>query len=302
MDIRALRYFLAAAREENILGASKLLHVTQPTLSRQLMELEAKLGVKLFLRGSGTRRITLTEDGTLLRKRAEEILDLVEKTESELTSPRNAISGDIHIGSGETYIISRLFSVIKAIRDEYSGIRFHFFSGNADDVMERLDKGLIDFGVLISPSSNISKYDSIRLPGADIWGLLMQKDHPLAGKNVIRAADLSDIPLICSNRRSLGALFAKWLHGDCEKLNLAATYTLLYNASLLVKAGVGCALCLDRIAGASADSGLCFRPLEPKLEARWHIVRKRRQGFSPAAGYFLEKIQTAFAKEQVTEE
>jgi DNA-binding transcriptional LysR family regulator len=174
MEIRILRYFLTVAREENILSASKVLHVTQPTLSRQLMELEADLCVKLFLRGSGTRRITLTEDGMLLRKRAEEILELVEKTESELTSPRTAVSGEIHMGSGETHVISLLFGVIKSIRDEYPDITFHFFSGNADDVTERLDKGLIDFGVLINPA-NISKYDSIRIPDADTWGLLMQR-------------------------------------------------------------------------------------------------------------------------------
>jgi DNA-binding transcriptional LysR family regulator len=297
MDIRILRYFLTVAREENILSASKVLHVTQPTLSRQLMDLETDLGVKLFLRGSGTRRITLTEDGMLLRKRAEEILDLVEKTESELTAPRESISGDIHIGSGETYVISRLSNVIKVIRDEYPGISFHFFSGNADDVTERLDKGLIDFGILTG-SSNIARHDSIRLPDADTWGLLMQRNHPLAGKDVIRASDLNGIPLICSSQRLSGALFAKWLQDDYEKLNIAATYTLLYNAALLVKAGVGSALCLDGIVSASADSGLCFRPLEPKLEARWHIVWKRHQVFSNAAKYFLEKIQAAFAEAQ----
>jgi DNA-binding transcriptional LysR family regulator len=233
----------------------------------------------------------------LLRKRAEEILDLVEKAESELTAPRESISGDIHIGSGETYIISLLSNVIKDIRDEYPGISFHFFSGNADDVMERLDKGLIDFGVLIGPS-NIARYDSIRLPDADTWGLLMQKEHPLAGKDVIRASDLIGIPLICSGQRSSSDLFTKWLQGDYEKLNIAATYTLLYNAALLVKAGVGCSLCLDRIVSTSEDSGLCFRPLEPKLEARWHIVRKRHQIFSNASEYFLKKVQEVFAEAQ----
>ncbi|MDR1657441.1 MAG: LysR family transcriptional regulator [Deltaproteobacteria bacterium] len=297
MDIRVLRYFLTVAREENILRASKVLHVTQPTLSRQLMELEADLGVKLFLRGSGMRRIILTEDGMLLRKRAEEILDLVEKTELELIAPRTAISGEIHIGSGETHVISLLSNVIRSIRDEYPDITFHFFSGNADDVTERLDKGLIDFGILIN-SANISKYDSIRLPDADTWGLLMPKDHPLTGKDVICASDLSGIPLIGSSQRLSSNLLTKWLKDNCEKLNFAATYTLLYNASLLVKAGVGCALCLDRIVSTSEDSGLCFRPLEPKLEACWYIVRKRYQVFSGASGYFLKKIQVAFAEAQ----
>ncbi|MDR1521032.1 MAG: LysR family transcriptional regulator, partial [Planctomycetota bacterium] len=182
MDMRVLRYFLTAAREGNLLKASKVLLVTQPTLSRQLMELEADLGVTLFLRRRGTRRIALTEDGTLLRKRAEEILALVDKTKSELTAPRDAISGEIHIGSGETHVIRLLSALIKDMRDEYPNLSFHFFSGDAVAVMERLDKGLIDFGVLINPP-NVSQYDSILLPEADTWGLLMRKDHPLAGKD-----------------------------------------------------------------------------------------------------------------------
>jgi DNA-binding transcriptional LysR family regulator len=190
-----------------------------------------------------------------------------------------------------------LSNAIKGIRDGCPGISFHFFSGNADDVMERLDKGLIDFGILTG-QSNIARYDSIRLPDADTWGLLMQRKHPLAGKDVILASDLSGIPLVCSSQRLSGAIFAKWLQDDYEKLNIAATYTLLYNASLLVKAGIGCALCLDRIVGASEDSGLCFRPLKPKLEARWHIVWKKHQVFSKAAVYFLEKIQAAFVETQ----
>jgi DNA-binding transcriptional LysR family regulator len=190
-----------------------------------------------------------------------------------------------------------LSNVIKGIRDEYPGISFHFFSGNADDVTERLDKGLIDFGILTG-SSNIARYDSIRLPDADTWGLLMQRDHPLAGKDAIRASDLNGIPLICSSQRLSSDMFTKWLRDDCEKPNIAATYTLLYNAALLVKAGVGCALCLDRIVSTSDGSGLSFLPLEPKLEARWHIIRKRHQIFSNASEYFLKKVQEVFAEAQ----
>ncbi|MFT4106280.1 MAG: LysR family transcriptional regulator [Lacrimispora sp.] len=295
MDIRVLRYFLAVAREENISNAAKNLHVTQPTLSRQLMELESDLGVKLFLRSSGNRTITLTEEGTLLRKRAEEILDLVEKTESELAAPGESISGNIHIGSGETHVISLLSRQIKGIREEYPDIRFHFFSGNADNVTERLDNGLIDFGVLTEPS-NLSKYDSISLPAADTWGLLMRKDHPLAGKDSIEAGDLWGIPLISSSQRLTSHAFSKWLKDDYEKLNQVATYTLLYNASLLVKDNIGCALCLDKIISTSEESELCFRPLKPKLEARWYVVWKKYQVFSKAAEVFLKRLQKEFAE------
>lgn len=295
MDIRVLRYFLTVAREENISNAARNLHVTQPTLSRQLMELESELGVKLFLRSSGNRTITLTEEGMLLRKRAEEILDLVEKTESELVAPREIISGNIYIGSGETHVISLLSKEIKGIRDEYPDIHFHFFSGNADHVTERLDNGLIDFGVLTEPS-NISKYDSIALPATDTWGLLMRNDHPLTAKECIEAGDLRGIPLISSSQRLTSQAFSKWLQDDYEKLDLVATYTLLYNASLLVKDNIGCALCLDKIISTSADSELCFRPLKPKLEARWYIVWKKYQVFSKAADIFLKRLQQKFAE------
>lgn len=293
MDIRVLRYFLSVAREENISNASKILHVTQPTLSRQLMELETDLGVKLFLRSSGNRTITLTEEGMLLRKRAEEILDLVEKTESELMAPGESISGNIYIGSGETHVISLLSKEIKEILEQYPDIHFHFFSGNADNVTERLDHGLIDFGVLAEPS-NISKYDSISLPVADTWGLLMPKNHPLAEKDSIEASDLWGIPLIHSSQRLTSNAFSKWLKDDYEKLNLVASYTLLYNASLLVKDNIGCALCLDKIISTSEDSELCFRPLKPRLEARWHIVWKKYQVFSKATEIFLKRLQEKF--------
>lgn len=294
MDIRVLRYFLAVAREGNISGAAKNLHVTQPTLSRQLMELETELGVKLFLRGSGNRSITLTEEGFLLRKRAEEILQLVERTESELAAPGENIGGSIHIGSGETYVINLLFREIKVIRDAYPDIRFHIFSGNADYVTEQLDNGLIDLGILTEPS-NIAKYDSIPLPVNDTWGLLMRRDHALAEKDSIEPGDLGDIPLIGSSQHLVGGAFSKWLNDDYEKLNLVATYTLLYNASLLVKNDIGCALCLDKIISTSEGRELCFRPLKPKLEARWHIVWKKHQVHSKAAALFIKRLQEVFA-------
>ena len=167
MELRVLRYFLAVAREENISAAAEYLHLTQPTLSRQLMDLEAELGKKLFIRGN--RKITLTEDGVLLRKRAGEILDLVEKTESEFRSEDEAIAGEIHIGGGESDAMRLVARTARILRTRYPGIHYHLYSGNADDVGERLDKGLLDFGILIEPFDRI-KYDALRLPMADRWG------------------------------------------------------------------------------------------------------------------------------------
>ena len=183
MEIRVLRYFLAVAREESITAAAQSLHVTQPTLSKQLMEIEAELGTTLFLRGK--RKITLTEDGIFLRKRAQEIIDLVVKTESEFNDDAEVISGDVYIGGGETEAMRLIAKTIKNMELEYPHIRYHLYSGNADDIMERMDKGLLDFGVLIEPA-DIRKYDYIKLPTTDTWGLLMPKDHPLAKKKSIR--------------------------------------------------------------------------------------------------------------------
>ena len=186
MEIRVLRYFLAVAREENISRAAEFLHVTQPTLSRQLMDMEEELGAELFIRGK--RRITLTEEGMLLRKRASEIIALVDKTEAEFNTSGEIISGDIYIGGGETEAMHIIAKVAKRLQKHDYHVRCHLYSGNADDVTERLDKGLLDFGVLIEPA-NVKKYDFLRLPGVDIWGLLMRKDSPLAVKKTIAPED-----------------------------------------------------------------------------------------------------------------
>lgn len=291
MDIRVLRYFLAVTREESISGAAEALHITQPTLSRQLMDLEEEIGKKLLIRGN--RRITLTEEGMLLRKRAAEIIDLVEKTESELMAPEEVVSGDIYIGGGETdamRLIARTATELQKISPQ---VRYHLFSGNADDVTERLDKGLLDFGVLIEPA-DMKKYDYIRLPATDTWGLLMTKDSPLAEKETIRPEDLWELPIITSRQTLTGNEFSGWLGKDFEKLNIVATYNLLYNATLMVEEGLGYALCLDKLANTSRESGLCFRPLEPKLEVHLNIVWKKYQVFSGAAGHFLDRLQKDF--------
>jgi len=294
MELRLLRYFLTVAREETISGAAEALHVTQPTLSRQMMELEEGLGVKLFTRGN--RKITLTGEGMLLRKRAEEIVDLVEKTKAELAASEDIVSGDIYIGGGETHGMSIIAEVIQEMREEYPYLHFHLFSGNAEDVTERIDKGLLDFGVLIQPT-NLSNYESLRLPTTDTWGVLMRKDSPLAVRDTIHPEDLWDVPVIASRQRLVSGDIAKWMKKDCEKLNLVATYNLIYNASLLVEQGVGYALTLDKLTNTTGDSNLCFRPLEPRLEADMDIVWKKYQVFSNAAELFLERIQKMFVEE-----
>ena len=269
MELRVLRYFLTVAREESISGAAAALHVTQPTLSRQMMELEEELGKTLFLRGK--RKISLTEEGMFLRKRAQEIVTLVEKTESEFSAAEETISGDVHIGGGETDAMRLIARAAHRLQSAYPHIAYHLFSGNADDVTERLDRGLVDFGVFIEPA-DLSKYDFIKLPVTDIWGVLMRKDCPLAARATIRPQDLLGLPLLASNQHLVKNEFSGWFGEGYEKLNITTTYNLLYNASIMVEEGMGYALCLDKIVRTSGGSQLCFRPLEPKLEVGLHIA------------------------------
>ncbi|WP_434778930.1 LysR family transcriptional regulator [Neisseria sp. Ec49-e6-T10] len=292
MDIKVLRYFLALAKEESVTAAAQYLHLTQPTLSRQLSELEDKLGTQLFIRGS--RKITLTDEGIRLRKRAEEILELVQKTEAEFHAPTEAVSGDIYIGGGETYAMELIAEIIKTLRDDFPQIHVHLFSGNADDVTERIDKGLLDFGVLIGPA-NMAKYESLTLPAKDTWGVLMRKDSPLAERKFICPEDLWDLPLIGSKQKYVDENISKWIKRDYKRLNIVATYNLIFNASLMVEKGIGYALCLDRLVNTTCLSNLCFRPLSPVLEVDINIVWKRYQVFSKASELFLQRLKSMFA-------
>lgn len=294
MELKNLTTFLAVAEKETISAAAKHLHLSQPSLSRQLMDLEKELGVTLFTRGN--RKITLTEDGLLFRKRAEEIVELLEKTRSEFLSPRDTIAGNVSIGDGETYVIQLLGKIIKEIQVEYPNIKFHFYSGNADEVKERLDKGLLDFGVIISPV-DVKKYDSLRLPAKDIWGVLMRKDSPLAVKEVITPKDLWDVPLITSRQSLVSSELSKWLKKDLKKLTVVATYNLVYNASKLVEEGVGYGLTLDKLVNFAPDSPLCFRKLSPTLESNLDVIWKNTQVFSKASGLFLERMKEQFSED-----
>lgn len=292
MDIRVLQYFLTVAREESITRAAESLHMTQPPLSRQLKDLEDELGKQLFIRGS--KKITLTEDGILLRRRAEELIDLMEKTKAELTSSTENINGDIHIGCGETEAISFVAQAARNLQKKHPLIHYHIYSGDAHSVIERLDKGLIDFGLLVGPV-DINNYDYIRLPVKDTWGVLMPKDSPLAEKDVICAEDLWDKPLIISHQASANSEMFSWLKTDLSRLNIIATYDLIYNASLFVKKGLGYVIGLDRIINTTGNSELCFRPLYPTLEAGLCIIWKKYQVFSKASQAFLHQLQNELA-------
>lgn len=296
MEIRVLRYFLAIAREGSITNAANFLHVTQPTLSRQIRELEEELGQKLFVRGSHS--MTLTNEGMLLRKRAEEIVSMVDKTEAEFNSMENIIGGDIYIGGGETDAIKLVADVVKELRNDYPDIHYHLYSGNAADVTERLDKGLLDFGILIQPA-DISKYDYINLPAKDVWGVIMRKDSPLAQKDSIHKEDLLNIPLICSRQamsqeRSKNE-FAQWFGEYFKKLDVVTTFNLVYNAAIMVEAGIGYAVTIDKLTNTTESSSLCFRPLEPRIESGLNIIWKKYQIFSAPAELFLERLRERFA-------
>lgn len=295
MEIRVLRYFLTIAREGSITNAANFLHVTQPTLSRQIHDLEDELGQKLFTRGS--HNMTLTTEGMILRKRAEEIISMVDKTEAEFTSMEEAVGGDIYIGGGETDAIKFLAKVAKELHDTYPNIHYHLYSGNAQDVTERLDKGLLDFGVLVQPA-DISKYDYLNIPAKDTWGVVMRKDSPLAEKETICKEDLIGIPLICSRQaisqeRSKNE-FTQWFGEDFDKLDIVTTFNLVYNAAIMVDAGLGYAVTIDKIANTSENSSLCFKPLEPKLDSGLNIIWKKYQVFSSAAELFLERLRDSF--------
>lgn len=288
MEFRVLQYFLAATREQSISGAAESLHLSQPTLSRQLKELEDELGKQLFIRSN--RRITLTEEGMILRKRAEEIAQLVQRTEDEISQASDAITGDLFIGAGETDGVRFLAKAQKHLRSQYPQVSFHIQSGDKATILEDLDKGLIDFGLLFG-AVDTDKYHFITVPTRDHWGVLMKKDSPLAKKEQITAEDLWDKPLLLSRQEHIDHSLLTWFKKDFKQLEIIGTYNLLYNASIMVDEGLGYAVCFDNIINVSGDSPLCFRPLFPRLEAEMHIIWKKYQMLSKAAEKFLEKIQ-----------
>ncbi len=291
MELRVLQYFLAVAREQNISAAAQSLHLTQPTLSRQLRELEEELGKQLMIRGN--RKITLTEEGMLLRKRAEEILELVDRTEKEVMQSDDAVTGDIYIGTGETDGVRQIAQTANRLQTSCPGIRFHIVSGDAVDVCERLDKGLLDFGVLLGDIDK-TKYNYMELPMRDTWGVLMRGDSPLARRDAVSPGDLWDKPLILSRQMDNKSGLYRWLRKDPAQLRTVATYNLVYNATLMVEEGMGYVFTLDKLVN-TIGRNLCFRPLRPRLELGMYMVWKKSQIFSKATELFLEHMQAQFS-------
>ncbi len=291
MELRVLQYFLAVAREQSIIRAAESLHLSQPTLSTQLKAMEEELGKQLLIRGTkGSRKVTLTEEGMILRKRAEEILNLVQKAKQEISFSDQVIMGDVHIGTGETDAVRLIAMAAKKLYKIYPGIHYHISSGNAEFVVEQLDKGLIDFGIVFGAVDH-TKYNSIPLPYKDTWGILMRKDSPLAAKKAITPKDLWDKPLIISRQNDTDGPLAAWIGREISEIEIVATYNLLFNASLLVEEGLGYAVGFDKIINTSGNSNLCFRPLSPKREAGMSIIWKKYQVFSKACEKFMLEIK-----------
>lgn len=288
MELRVLRYFLAIAHEESISKAAQKLHITQPTLSRQLMDLEEELGKTLMIRSN--KKITLTDEGMILKKRAEEILSLVDKTQSEIVLADCGIRGDIYIGSGETDSIKLIAKSAKSVQEMHPDIHFHIFSGDSEDVIEKLDNGILDFGLVYSQVDD-AKYEYITVPIKDVWGVIMRKDSPLAEKEYIEARDLWDKPLIHSRRMTGESPVLRWLKKDFSKLNIVATYNLIFNASIMTAEGLGYTLGFDKLVNTSESSPLCFRPLYPPVESELKIVWKKYSVMTKPAAVFLEKLK-----------
>ena len=291
MELRVLQYFLAVAREQSIIRAAESLHLSQPTLSTQIKAMEEELGKQLLIRGTkGSRKVTLTEEGMILRTRAEEILNLVRKTEREITLSDQVIVGDVYIGTGETDAVRFIAKAAGELYKAYPGIHYHIASGNSEFVLEQLDKGLIDFGVVFG-SVDHTKYNSIPLPYKDTWGVLMRKDSPLAAKETIAPEDLWDEPLIISKQDDTHGTLPVWIKKELSELEIVATYNLLFNASLMVEEGLGYAIGFDKIINTSGDSRLCFRPLSPRREEGMSIVWKKYQVFTKASEKFMQIIR-----------
>lgn len=290
MELRVLRYFLEAAREGNITHAADRLHISQPTLSKQLKSLEEELGKKLFIRGN--YNVRLTDEGMLLRKRAEDILDMVGKTEDEFKALGEITGGDVRIGCAESDGMKYLAQRVKSLQERYPRFRLHLYSGNTEDVEERLDRGLLDFAVL-AQEVDTSRYNYLKLPTADTWGVIMRKDSPLAKKEAVRMKDLLNLPLICS-RQGITEDYPRWFGEKVDTLNIVATFNLSYNAGVLVREGVGYLITFDKLVNTGLDSDLCFRPLTPTLETKLYFVWKRYQVFTPVAELLLNEMREHF--------
>ena len=290
MELRTMRYFLAVAREENMTRAAEFLHVTQPTLSKQLKALEEELGKKLFSRHSFS--IQLTEEGILLRKRAEDLVKMADKITEEFLALDDVLGGDVYLGLAESYQIRHLAAAIRAFRDTCPGLRYHITSGDTEQVTEKLDKGILDFAVL-AQEPNTAKYHSLAFPEADVWGLVMPQDCPLAKKQAVCADDLIGLPLFCSEQ-GWNQDISKWCGNKMDRLHLEGSFRLSYNGSVFVKEGLGYLLTFEHLIDTSRDSGLTFRPLTPELETKIYLIWKKYQVFTPIAERLLKSLKNHF--------
>lgn len=288
IETRLLHYFLAVAREQNITKAAQTLFISQPTLSKQMIDLEKQVGKQLFIRGK--RKVTLTEDGIFLRNRAQEIMKLLENTENALHSDAEHLSGDIFVGCGETIAMDEIAALMGDFHKQYPDVKFHTYSGDADAILERIDKGLCDMGLLLGPVRQ-DKYDYLNLRRKDIYGLLIPADCTLASQETINIDQLKTLPMILADQTFFGHQDLDWFSED--SLHVVATYNLIYNATFLVEHGIGYALCLDRLVNTRGRN-LAFRPISPELSVNLYIVTKKYQVFSPSAKAFFEKIKTKY--------
>ena len=287
MELRTLRYFLAAAQERNITRAADILHVTQPTLSRQLMDLERELGTTLMIRGKNG--LTLTDDGIFFQQRAEEIVELAECLERSFVERNADVSGQIAIGASEA-VGSRLFArLIKQFSDKYPMVQFQLYNEMADNIKDRLDKGLVDVGLLLEPVDTL-KYDFVRLSQKETWGILMRDDHPLADRERIDPDEIAEYPLILPLREPVRNEILNWISREEKDLTIPLSYTLLSNAALLVEAGLGCAFCLDGALAIHSSPQLRFVPIYPEHTTRSVLVWKKNHLFSPATSLFIQEI------------
>lgn len=294
MEIKTLRYFLAIAREENMTRAAAFLHVTQPTLSKQMKSLEDELGKKLFTRHSFS--IRLTDEGILLKNRAEDLVSLANKIEQEFTSLDDITGGDLYLGLAESCQLKYLAQVIKEFKRRYPNLHYHITSGDTEQIADKLDNGLLDFLVLAEYPDG-RKYESIEFPESDKWGLVIPTNDPLAKKKKIRVTDLIGLPLFCSEQ-AWDHEIKEWAGASFSKLKLEGSFRLAYNGSIFTREGLGYLLTFDHLIDTSEDSGLVFRPLEPAAETKLFIVWNRYQTFTPIAERFLKQLRTTFESAQ----
>lgn len=290
MEIRNLRYFLAVAREENMTRAAELLHVTQPTLSKALRSLEEELGKKLFTRHSFS--IRLTDEGVLLRERAEDLVSMADKIEKEFVSLDDITGGELFLGLAESYLIKYIADAIKALKERYPRLQYHITSGDTEQVADKLQKGILDF-VVLAEEPDTKKYDYLPFPEADVWGLVFPADDPLAEKKEIRIDNLIGRPLFCSEQ-AWGHEIAAWAGERYGQLHLEGSFRLSYNGSIFAKFGLGYLLTFDKLIDVSPESGLVFVPLFPRLETKLYLVWKKYQAFTPIAEKFLNQMKTEF--------